>query len=283
MKNINLNKIESILADHADALVTIKALMANIENEKSVLSKALFSCASFEARANDNARRLRMFNERAVHFTWQAIIEELSAQNGELSLYSHYAYTSGTYYSFDIKAAVMSPFQLPDAYKGRMDYYAGRKTPLAVPTMENVEKLYSFMAASAVNDAHHVWSFLNKCGADYKADQTTFKKRMTWRATADGYDWKFGLANLYRIFCQHTGRAWSWDSLNAEIRNSGEILRNGGTFDAFADMVTLTKNGNGNSTLIFTPEAVTVLNSFNGGIGYKAAYDHFINIANEIV
>lgn len=285
MTNIINAKIEAIIAEYRGALVTIDALLNEIGSGEGVLSKSLFSCASFESRCGSEKKRELLYKERAKHFAWGAIVDAIKDQDGETALYNQYAYTSGTYYTFDIKESVMSPFFLADAYKGDTRLYAGRAGKLAEVTADNIEKLYELLQPSAVNDAHHVWSFLNKCGASYMKDATTFKARMTWRATADTYGggWRDGIANMYRIFCQHTGRAWSWDNINAEIRNNSALLKSGGLFDAFGDMATFEKNGNGNSTVKFSPEAVRVFNSFNGGIDYKDAHAHFSAIANAII
>lgn len=278
-------KIEDIVTEYRGALDAIDSILANAADNKSVLNMALFADADYNSRCGTKNARELLYKERAKHFAWGAIVDAIKEQDGETALYNQYAYTSGTYYNFDIKEAVMSPFFLADAYKGDTRLYAGRAGKLAEITADNIEKLYELLQPSAVNDAHHVWSFLNKCGASNMKDVTTFKARMTWRATADTYGsgWRDGIANLYRIFCQHTGRAWSWDNINAEIRNNSAMLKNGGLFDAFADMATFEKNANGNSTVKFTPEAVRVFNTFNGGTGYKEAYTHYIAIANAII
>lgn len=283
MTNIINAKIEAIITEYRSALVSIDALLNEIGSGEGVLSKSLFSCASFESRCGSENKRALLYKERAKHFAWGAVVDAIKDQDGETALYNQYAYTSGTYYNFDIKEAVMSPFFLADAYKGDTRLYAGRAGKLAEVTADNIEKLHKLMQPSAVNDAHHVWSFLNKCGASYMKDATTFKKRMTWRATADGYDWKFGLINMYRIFCNATGRAWSWSDLVKQINDDQHKISSGLVYDGFADMVTIEKNGNGNSTLLFTPDAIRVFNTFNGGIGYKEAHAHFIAIANEII
>ena len=276
--------ILDIIGEYKDAVNHIDSLLANInDGEKSILSGALFACASFESRTQNNTRRGTLYKERAKQFAWAKIVEELKRHDDTLSFGNQFTYTSGTFYDCDIKAAIWSPFNLQDAYRGRLEYYAGRKDRLAEITAYNIERLIGLMSSDAVNDAHHVWSFLYKCGANYKKDQTAFKKRMTWRATADGYDWKFGLINMYRIFCTATGRAWSWSDLIKQINDDQHKISSGLVYEGFADMVTIEKNGNGNSTLLFTPDAIRVFDAFNGGVDYKTAYAHFIDIANEII
>lgn len=284
MTNIINAKIAEIIEEYKCALVSIDSLLTNINGgEKSILSGALFSCASFESRTQNNTRRATLYKERAKQFAWSKIVEELKKQDGKLAFGNQFTYSSGSFYDCDVKAAIWSPFHLQDAYRGRLDYYAGRKDKLAEITPYNIERLAGLMASDTVNDAHHVWSFLYKCGANYTKDQATFKKRMTWRATADGYDWKFGLINMYRIFCSATGRAWSWDALVKQINDDQHKISSGLVYEGFSDMMTIEKNGNGNSTLLFTPDAIRVFNAFNGGVDYKTAYAHFIAIANEII
>lgn len=285
MKNLNTTLVNSILANHADALKLIESVVDATQGNK-IAGMALFSTASYTDRVFDSGSRNARINamtQRAKHFTWQALIEAVRSTDDKVASYNAFSFASGTYYNYDVREAMQSALYLKDAYKGDSAGYAGRKD-IASPTLDNLEKVVTMLRGDDVLDGHHVWSFLNKCGASYKVDVTEFKKRMTFRGTADTYgsEWRDAFANIYRIFCERTAKEWNWDSLCAEVRNHQFDFNNGSTFAAFKDCFTAEKNANGNSTIIFTPLAVDVLNCVVP-VSYKETYDHVKAIADSII